>query len=346
MANNFGQMAMGAYDDIPIVHPTDVYLLDNKPVGHPVAYGAACREGRVDIVQSLVAAEAHCTPAFLHHGLTVALASGQVAVATYLLSAGAPIARQTPYCILGASSSDSEKIALFELLTEHGWTPNTPGFYGVVLLPEIIRTESHALLAWFLAHGADPNLGPQRDFCDRLGGPETNSCAALEAAARRGDESAVRHLLAAGALVTNGAPLHSAAGARPPPPDWDLRAADGPVTPAFDEKMIPTMALLVAHGADVNARQVSRHMIPGLAIVEAVMAGAVQRVKWLLDHGADPEARGAWGSAVSYADKVGSQEMKDVLAEGRRARRWISGDSRESSTVEVEQVMSDHTPGR
>lgn len=329
-------MAMGAYDDIPIVHPTDVYLLDNKPynpVGHPVAYGAACREGRVDIVQSLVAAEAHCTPAFLHHGLTVALASGQVAVATYLLSAGASIARQTPNCILGASSSDSEKIALFELLTEHGWTPNTPGFYGAVLLPEIIRTENHALLAWFLAHGADPNLGPQRDFRDRLGGPETNSCAALEAAARRGDEAAVRHLLAAGALIANGALLHSAAGAVPL--DRYSRA-DGPVTPAFDEKMIPTMALLVAHGADVNARQVSRHMIPGLAIVEAVMAGAVQRVKWLLDHGADSEARGAWGSAVSYADKVGSQEMKDVLAEGRCARRWISGDSQESSTVEVE----------
>ncbi|ETS80721.1 hypothetical protein PFICI_08250 [Pestalotiopsis fici W106-1] len=301
-----------AYDDIPIVHPTDVYLLNYRPGPsiHPTPYYIACQQGHLDVVESLAIAETHSTPAFLHYGLAVALGSGQIAVAAYSLSIGAPIARQTPRCILSAPSSS--QIALFELLAQHGWTPNTPGFYGAVLLPEIVT--NHNLLEWFLAHGADPNLGPQRDYRDRLGGPETDSCAALERAARYGDENAVRHLLAAGASISNGAPLHRAAGALST--DRVSNPFVGRVTPSrdFDEKLIPTMALLVAHGADVNSREVSRHQVPGLAVVEAVMAGAVQRVKWLLDHGADPKAKGAWGSAVDYANKLGSQEMKDVLA--------------------------------
>jgi hypothetical protein len=79
--------------------------------------------------------------------------------------------------------------------------------------------------------------------------------------------------------------------------------------------MIPVMALLVERGADVNHPEESRHMVARYAVVYAVMAGAVERVKWLLEAGADPNLRGAWGSAVKYAEKMGSEEMQRTIEE-------------------------------
>lgn len=201
---------------------------------------------------------------------------------------------------------------LFELLTHHGWSPNTPGYYGTVLLPSVVN--NLPLLRWFLAHGADPNLGAQRDNRDRTGGPDTDPCAALESAAGRGDVEAVRLLLDAGAMIQNGTPLHFAAGVCPP----GMNPHAGRVVPSkdFDESRIPVMALLVEHGADVNQREESRHMVVGYAIVHAVMAGAVERARWLLERGADPEVRGPWGSAVQYARAMGNEEMRKVVEEG------------------------------
>ena len=65
----------------------------------------------------------------------------------------------------------------------------------------------------------------------------------------------------------------------------------GRVTPSkeFDESRIPVMALLVEGGADVNQAKISRHMVARYVIVHAVMAGAVERVRWLLEQGLDPE---------------------------------------------------------
>lgn len=75
------------------------------------------------------------------------------------------------------------------------------------------------------------------------------------------------------------------------------------------------MALLVDRGADVNQREESRHMVPQYAIVHAVMAGAVERVKWLLEHGADPYIRGSWGSAAEHARTSGNEEIIKVIEE-------------------------------
>lgn len=308
-------MSTGIYDDLPIRDPNDVDFRNGNPPHIAPSFGAACHHGPLSTVELLVTSEPR-TPAFLHHGLTLALKAGNVPVARYLLSAGAPIIRQTPNNIL--SAPHDTQIPLFELLTEHGWTPNTPGYYGAVILTLVIG-DLH-LLSWFLDHGADPNLGQQRDYRDRTGGPETDSCEALETAAGRGDVEAVRMLLDAGARLQNGTPLHSAAGACPP----GANPHAGRVSPSreFDTSRIPVMALLVGSGSDVNQRQESRHMIPAYAIVHAVMAGAVERVKWLLEQGANPEARGAWGTAVEYANGQGSDEMKQALMDGVRARRW------------------------
>jgi hypothetical protein len=170
---------------------------------------------------------------------------------------------------------------------------------------------NETLIDWFLTHGADPNQGRQQDNRDRLGGPETNSCLALELAASRGSVELVQKLLNAGAKITYGAPLYYAAGALPP----NANPHVGRVTPTkeFDVSRIPIMELLVEKGAGVNDKLETRHMTAAYPIVNAVMAGAVERVKWLLDQGADPDQKGPYGSAREYAGKMSSDEMKQAL---------------------------------
>ncbi|KAL3431209.1 ankyrin repeat-containing domain protein [Aspergillus tetrazonus] len=312
------------YEDIPLIDPTDLAFITEKPqfLGPPPVYydafESACRKGPLATVQSTLSSEA-CTPtpAFLHHGLCLALKAGNPDVARYLLASGAPIIRRTPEHIL--SSPLEAQIPLFELLFEHGWTPNTPGMYGAVLLPSIMN--NHTLLEWFLAHGADPNLGQQQEH--RFGDSITNSCSALEKAVYRGDVEAVRMLLDAGAVIHNGFPLHAAAGAHPP--DWNPRNGYQTLSKDFDRSRIPVMALLVERGADVNQYQGPQrgNQVPNYAIVEAVMAGAVERVRWLLENGADPTVRGSWGSAAECVAKIGSQEMKSAVEAGLASRKWV-----------------------
>lgn len=317
-----------AYDDLPIMEPNDILFVPDSAASQASreAFEHACQHGPLSTVQSIISTESRRsaptptpTPKFLHHGLVIALRTGNIDIASYLLSSGAPIVRQTPTDIL--SAPPEQQIPLFTLLTHHGWTPNTPGYYGAVLLQRRDILTNTPLLAWFLAHGANPNLGAQRDNRDRTGASETDACNALETAARCCDVEAVRMLLDAGAEIGNGVPLHCAAGAWPEGQNPHVAA----VTPSreFDAGRIPVMALLVERGADVNRVQESRNMEARYAVVHAVMAGAVERVRWLLERGANPEARGAWGSAVEYAGLLGSEEMKRVMEEGVRARRWV-----------------------
>lgn len=273
------------------------------------SYTSACREGNLQTVHGLVSSQTVSAP-FLHHGLILALESGHVDIARYLLSAGAPITPNTPVHIL--SAPPFSQIPLFELLAQSGWGPNIPGEYGAVLLPKVVT--NLPVLCWFLAHGANPNLGAQHDTTDISAHPNTQSCAALEAAAARGSVEAVRLLLDAGASIHYGTPLHFAAGACSP--GIMPRSV---ISREFDASRIPIMALLVERGANVNQMGESRVVVHH-PIMYAVMAGAVERVKWLLEHGADPMARGAWGSAAEYVEVVGSEEMKSVLRHGIQMR--------------------------
>ena len=55
------------------------------------------------------------------------------------------------------------------------------------------------------------------------------------------------------------------------------------------------------------------------------MAGAAERVKWLLNHSADPTKRGPWGSAETIGmSSLGSERVNEVLQEGLIARKWES----------------------
>lgn len=295
------------YDDIPILDAQDLDHVSLNP-SSSLTFDSACKDGPVSAIEGIVTAQTR-TPAFLHRGLLIALQAGNIETARYLLEKGAPIARQTPDAILKTPAT--QQIALFELFTAHGWTPNTPGLYGAVLLPRVAN--NLPLLTWFLAHGANPNLGPQKDFHDRHGGSDTESCTALESAAAHGSVDAVKMLLNAGARIQNGTPLHFAAGVCPP----GTNPHAGRVKPSkvFDEDRIPVMRLLVENGADVNYKVETRHMNPQYAIVHAVMAGAMERVKWLVKHGADPSLKGNFGSAKSYASFWG-EEMEKAIEEG------------------------------
>ncbi|KAL2808990.1 hypothetical protein BJX63DRAFT_374909 [Aspergillus granulosus] len=313
----------GRYEDLPLTNPNDLSFIQDPPsfLERPSCLGdfeLSCRGGNSLQVQRIILSESPPpTPAFLHHGLCLALKAGNVEVARSLLAIGAPIVRRTPDNILFAPVD--RQIPLFELLFAHGWTPNTSAEYGAVLLPSVLA--NHALLRWFLAHGANPNLGKQQEY--RYGGSRTDSCSVLEEAARQGDAEAARMILDAGAVIQNGFPLHAAASALPPGANPHV----GPVTPSkdFDISRIPVMALLIERGADINQLQGPQtgNMVPGYAIVEAVMAGAVERVRWLLNHGADPTKRGPWGSAVEYASRLGNEEMRTVVQAGIEAKNWI-----------------------
>ncbi|OOF98448.1 hypothetical protein ASPCADRAFT_205669 [Aspergillus carbonarius ITEM 5010] len=296
-------MASADYSDLPILDPHDFACigLSSNP-GTP--FERACRDGPLSTVQAL-GADPPCTPAFLHRGLTFALAAGHEDIAQHLLEAGAPIVRLTPVNIFRAAPD--RHLRLFQLLSLHGWSPRGLWDDGRLLTVRVITNPP--LLRWLLDQGVDPNAGAS----------DPNQLSALELAAGSGDVETVRLLLDAGADVRQGVPLHVAAAACPPGTD-DGRHPIAP-TQEFDTARIPVMALLVERGAEVNQPQQTRHMAPRYPIVYAVIAGAVERVRWLLAHGADPEAKGAWGSAYDYAQWKGSQEMRSVLAEGVAAKR-------------------------
>ncbi|KAL4726634.1 hypothetical protein ACLX1H_005522 [Fusarium chlamydosporum] len=300
-SQQMGQQMGRNYDDLPVQEIGDIDIINEQEVSPEfISFLSACQNGDISTVESIVTSQPR-TPIFLHRGLVNAMRRGNVDITRYLLQSGAPISRSDPRSII-LSSPASQQMALFEALTEHGWNVNTPGYYGEVILPMLIQFDKGDLIDWFLAHGADPNLGVQRDNRDRMGESETDSCQALELAASKGTVDLVQKLLDAGAKITNGAPLYCAAGACPPGGNPHVTV----VTPTmdFDISRIPVMKLLVENGAGVNDKLQSRYVTSMYPIVNAVMAGAVERVKWLLDQGADPDLKGAYGSAKDYASKL------------------------------------------
>ncbi|KAG7416860.1 ankyrin repeat-containing domain protein [Fusarium sp. MPI-SDFR-AT-0072] len=294
----YQQMGMGQpYDDIPADDPSDINILTGRGVSVPdfLEFLCACRAGDLSTVERIVASQTR-SPLFLHHGLLDAMKNGKADIVRYLLQSGTPISRKTPETILRAPAD--QQVALFQLLTEHGWTVNTPER----LLPRLVQTNNEPLLDWFLEHGADPNLG----------GPEADPYQALRLAASQGTVGLVQKLLNGGAKMTSkGLGLFYAAGACPA----GAIPHAGLIQPSaeFDKSRIPVMALLVENGAGVNDKLETQHMTAQYPIVSAVMAGAVERVKWLLSQGADPDLKGQYGSARDYAKFRSSDEMKQVL---------------------------------
>ncbi|KAL2862263.1 uncharacterized protein BJX67DRAFT_385763 [Aspergillus lucknowensis] len=263
------------YEDLPLAGPSDLSFMRDQPsfIEAPPNFGefeSGCRSGTRAQVQSVISTSPAPTPAPTPRSSTM----GSVWLSERIMLMLDAIF-WLPARLLSFSSSCSSPWMDAKHSAEH----------GAVLLPSVV--ENHGLFRWFLDHGANPNLRKQQEY--QYGGSNPNSCAALEKAARQGKVEAVRMMLDAGAVIQNGFLLHAAAAALPPSANPHV----GPVTPGrdFDISRIPVMALLVEHGADVNQKQgpQTENMVPGYAIVEAVMAGAVRQVRWVLT--------GAWSGS-------------------------------------------------
>ena len=301
------------YDELPLLEADDLGFAGPPPAFFE-AYESACRNGPLSIIRATLNAQKR-TPRFLHLGFVLALRAGNVENARFLLSAGAPTARRTAYEILSAPLD--KQVPLFQALADRGWTPETET-KGTVMLPDVVK--NLPVLKWLLDHGANPDIGEKR-----IGGLlsrrkyETNYCAALEWAASLGNVEAARILLDAGSKIESGVPLHCAAGVRQ---SSETHEAIEVMAAEFDRSMIPVMALLVERGADVNRMHESPYPIPCYALGRALNVGAVERVRWLFEHGANPKARWRGGTAIS-GRKWASEEMKRVVDEGIAAGRWL-----------------------
>src|SRR5262249_32476952 len=107
-------------------------------------------------------------------------------------------------------------------------------------------------------------------------------------------------------MIENGSDIH--------------QGGDGPLMrAALSDRRIPMMELLVAHGADVNARWNGHYAIV-LAPCETL---APQALKWLLDHGARSSGgSNTWDAEVSMIvasycrDAQGKHACLEVFAQG------------------------------
>jgi len=179
---------------------------------------------------------------------------------------------------------------------EHGWTVNTP----VTLLPKIFQSNNEPLFDWFLEQGEDHHLPAPGYYREQT----------LVLAATKGTAQAVQKLLNAGAKMTSKG-LHWAAGAHYEGTIPELVRVEPSVE--FDKSRIPVMELLLENGCDINGRLETHSLEELYPIGIAVKVGAVERVKWLLSKGADPDLEGPWGSARDCAKRDSRDEMKRVL---------------------------------
>ncbi|KAF5247457.1 hypothetical protein FANTH_6365 [Fusarium anthophilum] len=288
-----GYRQMG--DGIPNKCPGDVELRVGLEADIPgfIDFRSACRNGDLSIIKSIDLSQS-CSPFYLSKGLDEALRNGKVDVSRFLLQSGALITRATPAAVLRAPAD--KQIALFPVLMEHGWSVNTPES----LLPEIFRSNNEPLFDWFLEQGADPNVA----------GPGNDQEQTLRLAATQGTVHVVQKLLNAGANMSNSG-LYWAAGAYPDGSVPSIRLVEPSAD--FDKSRIPIMDLLLENGGDVNRRLETGHMEELYPIINAVKAGAIERVKWLLSKGADPDLKGPLGSARDYAKRFSNDGMKQLL---------------------------------
>ncbi|KAL8825296.1 MAG: hypothetical protein Q9170_007849 [Blastenia crenularia] len=205
---------------------------------------------------------------------------GQPEILEYLLSLGGKLGT---HAVQLAESS-----AVFQVFLAHGWQVDNS------LLRQYVRHPD--LIALFLSHGANPEPSGPHSF------------SALDIAALHGTLETVKLLMDHGVKIepTNAA-LHAAA------------QGDAP-------DRIPIMAYLVEQGADINglaadltapseARQSGRKGTP----LHTAFKWACEDAKvWLLEHGADPEAKNELGETP---EEWGRRFDNDGPNRGLRLRR-------------------------
>jgi len=305
----------------------------------PLLYAA--REGCVDCVRHLIAGGADLDLEDPHRvtPLNMALLNLHFGVAKVLVEAGADVdkwdfyGRSPVYMAADVSSLP------------------TKGNGAMAVLPSEDKVTALDVAKLMLDKGANPNLQlkrrpPYRDVPQDRGGDTilAQGATALLRAARAGDAPFVDLLLKHGALVDlpskeGVTPLMAAAGV-----EFGTRVTRG--RNRTDAGVLATMDLLVAAGANVNARSVvePRNTMPNgtsaaasyaiaarsrpaqvpsaLAVPDqTALMGAAERgytafVKFLAEHGADLKAKDSRGrTALDLAKGVGVAGVKSAAAD-------------------------------
>lgn len=153
--------------------------------------------------------------------------------------------------------------------------------------------DDEILVRWFLEHGARPDLGPQLLNPKADSDSRNNSGICLDAAAQNSSILVFDMLLSHGAPRENSVALHVAAGA------------------GVSNERIPMMAHLLAIGFDVNGSDVVRGPYAiGTPLHYAIRAGSVEKIKFLLEKGADPHnPAGLAGSPYKMAESSASEDI-------------------------------------
>ncbi len=127
----------------------------------------------------------------------------------------------------------------------------------------------------------------------------SDSGSALNCAAAVGTLAVFELLLRHGARIENSQPMHMAAASEE------------------DAGRIPMMEYLVGKGVDVNGSDGARGVrAVGPPLLYAVRQGQVEKVRWLLGHGADARVEGRGGAtALGMAERTGLEEVVGLVAE-------------------------------
>src|SRR5688572_14094446 len=113
----------------------------------------------------------------------------------------------------------------------------------------------------------------------------------------------------------------------------------------------PLVRVLIARGADVNARAVRKgHQLDGrTALMNAATGNNLAVVKLLLEHGADPFVKDASGfTALSYAEIVGKRVatyLRKIMSKSPEASDLGLHDAARAGLIErVRKLLADGTP--
>ncbi|KAH7408682.1 ankyrin repeat-containing domain protein [Phaeosphaeria sp. MPI-PUGE-AT-0046c] len=213
----------------------------------------------------------------LNTNLEFAMSHSSLKAISLLFSLGART-KVIPFC----NAITREDTGVFQALCNGGWNiDSTQHEYAAIHF----AVEQPTLLRWLLDHGANPNTLSVR---------HPGSCSPYErplsVAAELTNAESLTILLSYGA--TDHMAIYHAIGLR--------RQNNGTAT----------MQALIDHGIDINYLDRRR----GTPLRQAVHVGDEEKLKWLLDHGADPHAKNPEStSALERAKQMGRSHFVAII---------------------------------
>ncbi len=233
--------------------------------------------------------------------------NGEPEILEYLLSQGGEIGTHT----IGRTTSPE----IFQIFVHHGWKADNRVLHTHVSHPNLI--------SFFLSHGADAKI------------PTAGGGNPLIPAAHHAPLESVKLLLSRGAPLGSGsAALNAAAQGNAP-------------------DRIPVMAYLLEHGADINglvdditgpseARRAGRK---GTPLHTAAKWGNEEAMAWLLEHGANPEAKNQAGETPAEWGKRFEKDGPEWIVRVRRAINRKNTLKREKEEKESQKKVQESNAG-